>query len=158
MFKALEVLLQQTTLIVTIAQPAEGRMKVTVSPKCKEGANAGLSTPLVLEGTAEELDAEFARLVESYSSSRKSLAEQLAAAEAVMQAAKETASKTASKAATKSSAAATKGKAASGTSSPPVATGDEVDEEDNDGEQSQQVAANSTAPEKKDETQESLFG
>lgn len=94
MFKEIEAMMGDETLSVSliVAKNKDG-LSVTVLPKAKEGADASLSTPLALQGTAEELDAEFVSLLEGYSGARKSLSEQLADTEAVLAAAKEASAK-----------------------------------------------------------------
>jgi PRTRC genetic system protein E len=153
MFTEIEALLKQTTLLLTIAKTLDGLMQVTVTPKCKDGEAAGLNTPMVLKGTAGELDTEFVELVSSYTASRLSLKDQLAAAEAVMTAAKAAASKSASKA----NAGATRKSPASGRAkSTPAATS--ADEDGDDGERSSEaIAATIGDASGIDKTQESLF-
>ena len=102
-FKSMQTLLTQVvSLSTSMVENEDKTITVTVIPKAKkEGeANASLNTPLVLTGTAEELDAEFANLLASYTGKRSSLAEQLEATEAVLEAAKKEATKKATKAVT----------------------------------------------------------
>lgn len=92
MFKALQPLLANcAALAITLAADGD-KLNVTVIPKPKATGDLakGLSTPLQLVGTAEELEAEFPKLLASYTDAHTSLAEQVAAAEAVMEAAKKT--------------------------------------------------------------------
>ncbi len=97
MFQALQTLLAAcASLTVSLVANDNGTITVTVIPKAnKDGDNnASLNTPLVLTGTAEELDAEFAEIISNYSGKRQSLAEQLESTAAILEAAqKESASK-----------------------------------------------------------------
>jgi len=94
MFKEIEAMMGEQTLCVSlvVAKNKDG-LAVTVLPKVKEGVDTTLSTPLALQGTAEELDAEFINLLSRYSGSRKSLSEQYAETDALMAAAKEASAK-----------------------------------------------------------------
>jgi PRTRC genetic system protein E len=94
MFKEIETMMGAETLSVSlvIVKNKYG-LSVTVLPKPKEGCDALMSTPLALQGTAEELDADFVSLLMGYSSARKSLSEQLADTEAVIKAAQEASAK-----------------------------------------------------------------
>ncbi len=94
MFKEIEAMMGEETLSVSlIVTKNKGGLAVTVLPKSKEGADPALSTPLGLQGTADELDAEFTSLLANYGSARKSLSEQLAETQAVIAAAKEVSAK-----------------------------------------------------------------
>ena len=107
MFTALKTLLAQVvSLAVSMVANEDGTITVTVIPKAKQpgDANASLNTPLVLTGTAEELDAEFVNLLASYTSKRVSLAEQLEATEAILEAAKKDSAAKATKAVAKGAA------------------------------------------------------
>jgi PRTRC genetic system protein E len=126
----------------------DGTLNVVVIPKGKkegqEGEEGVLNTPLSLTGTPEELDAEFAHILESYTSKRKTLAEQLEATEAILEAAKKESQSKAAKAVTKS---------ANKKSEKPKATSKDADEdEDENGEddapagESQQTATTTPAP------------
>lgn len=89
MFKEIEAMMGEETLSVSlIVVKNKDGLSVTVLPKSKEGADPALSTPLALQGTAEELDAEFVGLLAGYSGARKSLSEQAADTTAVLEAAK----------------------------------------------------------------------
>jgi PRTRC genetic system protein E len=72
----------------------EGTITVTVRPTPKDAKDAeALAIPLVLTGTAEELDAQFVGLLRSYAEEHQSLAEQLEATRNILEAAKKDASK-----------------------------------------------------------------
>lgn len=115
MFVALQTLLATVASITTsMVANEDGTITVTVMPKAKkDGGNAALNTPLSLTGTAEELDAEFATLLASYTTKRSSLAEQLETTESVLEAAKK-------EAATKATKAVAKGKSPANPASAPA--------------------------------------
>jgi PRTRC genetic system protein E len=77
---------------------------VRPTPKDAKDAEA-LAIPLVLTGTAEELDAQFVGLLQSYAEEHQSLAEQLEATRNILEAAKKDASKKAEGAIRKSAPA-----------------------------------------------------
>lgn len=124
MFKALQTLLAAcASLSVFLVANDNGTITVTVIPKPKnDGDNASLNTPLTLTGTAEELDAEFAGIMSSYSEKRLSLAEQLAVTETILDAAKK---ESATKATQGIKKAAAPGKASAST-----VAGDDDDEDE----------------------------
>lgn len=81
---------------------------VTVQPMASKGASEGaLKLPLVLTGTADELDAGFVDAISQFSSVRKSLADQLAQTKAVLESATKQSAATAVKAIQKNGAPAT---------------------------------------------------
>ncbi len=94
MFKEIETMMGEETQSVSliVAKTKDG-LTVTVLPKTKEGTDPALSTPMVLTGTADELDSEFVALLSKFGGERKSLAEQLADTEAILKAAKEASAK-----------------------------------------------------------------
>ncbi len=98
MFKGLHGLAKSTDLQLSITSQGD-TLRVVVIPKAKEGANAALSTPLVLEATPQELDEKFAETLFKYTASRKSLEETLAETTAFMAAAGKDAKDAANKAA-----------------------------------------------------------
>lgn len=94
MFKEIESLMGEETLSVSlIVTKSNDGLSVTVLPKVKEGADSAMSTPLGLKGTAEELDAEFTKLLAGYSGARKSLGEQAAETSELLKAAREASAK-----------------------------------------------------------------
>lgn len=97
MFQALLPLLKGGAMNLSLTGNADNTITVLVAPK-GEGA---LSQPLVLTGTAAELDAEFVSSISSYTSTRVDLKAQLEATEAVLKAAKEESAGKAVKAITK---------------------------------------------------------
>lgn len=130
MFKEIEAMMGEETLSVSliVAKNKDG-LSVTVLPKSKEGADQALSTPLALQGTAEELDAEFVGLLTGYSGARKSLSEQAADTAAVLEAAKAASAKKGQDALKKSATpAAGKGPKAPATQ-PCDAGGDDEDDD-----------------------------
>lgn len=98
MFTQIAQLAKHSTLNLIIS--AEGdNLRVIVMPKPKGGENAALSTPLSLLASPEELDREFASVINGYSANRTTLQESLDAAKTIMDAAaKEAREKAASKA------------------------------------------------------------
>jgi len=126
MFKQLASLLANNTAVTLILTGSAEKMTVTVIPKASktvQGQDA-LSTPLVLTGSADELDAGFADLVTGFSDKRKSLAEQFEATAAVLEAAKKSSAESAAKGIAKTA------KAATGTSkATPPASGDDDEDE-----------------------------
>jgi len=90
MFKEIEAMMgEETQSVSLIVTKNKDGLTVTVLPKTKDGADPAMSAPMVLNGTAEEMDAEFVTLLSKFSGERKSLAEQLADTEAILKAAKD---------------------------------------------------------------------
>jgi PRTRC genetic system protein E len=134
LFKSLQDLSRSTQIVCIISSDPDGSMKVTVMPKpAKDGENPALSTPLQLVGTPEELDAQFAEVLTSYTATRTSLAESLAASQTVMEAAKKDATEKAAKAASAKTSTPAARVAAPRTES--------VSDEDTDAEESGEPAA-----------------
>ena len=104
-FQELKLLLDGCAAIaVTLSSGRDGAITVTVRPTPKEAKDAeALATPLVLTGTAEELDEQFVGLLKSYADEHRSLAEQLEATRSILEAAKKDANKKAEKAINKGS-------------------------------------------------------
>lgn len=102
-FQELKMLLDGCAAIaVTLSSGRDGAITVTVRPTPKEVKDVeALSTPLVLTGTAKELDEQFVGLLKSYAEEHKSLAEQLEATRSILEAAKKDANKKAEKAISK---------------------------------------------------------
>lgn len=111
------------TLLITGSAEA---MTVTLMPKpVKTGdGREALATPMVLTGTADELDAGFCDLVEKFANKRKTLAEQFEATDAVLEAAKKASTEKAAKAVTKTAKTIAK---------PSVAAADPSDDDDEAG-------------------------
>lgn len=87
MFVELMPLLQERTLLITVARVDE-KVRVNVIPaKVKEGEDHALTTPLSFTGSAEELDSELGRHLASYVDSHLALGSTLAEAKAEMDAA-----------------------------------------------------------------------
>jgi PRTRC genetic system protein E len=86
-FAELMPLLQERTLLITVARVDE-KVKVNVIPaKVREGEDHALTTPLSFTGSAEELDSELGRHLASYVDSHLALGSSLAEAKAEMDAA-----------------------------------------------------------------------
>lgn len=132
MFKQLAGLLANNTAVTLMLTGTPEKMTVTVIPKAAKAAQGqeALSTPLVLTGSAEELDEGFADLVLNFSDKRKSLAEQFETTAAVLDAAKKSSAENAAKGISKTAkAAAGASKAESGKNGE-----DHNDDDDNLGE------------------------
>ncbi|MFJ1256374.1 PRTRC system protein E [Cupriavidus sp. CuC1] len=98
MFQQLATLLGSCEkLVLTLALKGE-QMTVFVAPTVKGGTEAGLSLPLVVTATPAELDAGFLDALAGYTTSRRSLSEQVEATTAVLDAAKTAQTQKASKA------------------------------------------------------------
>lgn len=108
MFEVLKNLLAASAKGVSVIFNQDGSVTVTVFPKVAEGTDAVLQSPLVLTGTVEELDQEFASILAANIGKRLTLAEQLAANNAVMEAAATEAAAKATKAVAKASKPAAK--------------------------------------------------
>ncbi len=86
MFVELMPLLQERTLLITVARVDE-KVKVNVIPtKVREGEDRALMTPLSFTGSAAELDSELGRHLANYVDSHLSLSSTLAEAKAEMDA------------------------------------------------------------------------
>jgi PRTRC genetic system protein E len=91
MFVELMPLLQERTLLITVAR-LNDKVKVNVIPaKVKESDNQALTTPLSFTGSAEELDSDLGKHLASYVDSHLALGSTLAEAKAEMDAAARTA-------------------------------------------------------------------
>src|ERR1017187_10567241 len=67
MFKELLPLVEDRTIVLTIAKTGENTLCVNFIPKAKDGKeNSALAVPLTVEGTAEELDLELPGLLSQY--------------------------------------------------------------------------------------------
>ena len=108
MFKQIASLLTANTAVTILITGSAEAMTVTVIPKQAKQAQGqeALSTPLVLNGTADELDEGFSTLITKFTSARQSLEEQFEATAAILDAAKQDAAKKAVKGVTKSAKAA----------------------------------------------------
>lgn len=136
MFGTLKTLLESSAVTLMLTSDGD-KITVTVIPKPKdEKAEASLKTPLVISGTADELDEGFAEVLAGYVSSHKSLAEQLAETQAILDQAKKDSAAKAVKSAPKAA-------------NPKAVTLDELDDEE-DGEACEQpevTPASSAKPE-----------
>jgi len=152
MFTALQTLLATVAgITLSIMANDNGTLTVTLVPKPKkEGGEAALNTPLSLTGTPEELDAEFANIVTSYTSKRQSLAEQLEATTAILEAAQKDASKKATKAVTKGKGAAAGTSEKASTESKTDEGGDDNDDESGGSSTAGEDAASAPAEAKSD--------
>jgi len=88
MFQALAQLLSSSSHVDLLVSGNGDEMTVTVIPKVTDAKAAALKTPLSLTGTPAELDEGFALALTTYSTARKSLADQVAQTAAILDAAK----------------------------------------------------------------------
>jgi PRTRC genetic system protein E len=103
MFQELQPLLATVaSLTISMVENTDGTITLTVLPVgVKKGSK--LDSQMQLVGTAAELDEGFAAHLNSYTTMRQSLADQLAATEAILEAQKKEAAETAKKTIAKSS-------------------------------------------------------
>lgn len=108
MFSELLPLLRKRSLLLTLSALDFDRIRVTVMPKkTGDDENDAVSTPLVVTGTAEELDRDMANMLVSYTGAHLSLQSTLTSAKAEMEAAAKTAREEARKKNGKTTARAT---------------------------------------------------
>jgi len=99
MFTELLPLLERRQLLFTVTQIKGPLVRVTVTPlKTKEGENHSLTTPLVVEGTVDELDRDLGKQLSAFTVSHSQLESTLTEAKAEMDAAAEAARDKAKKA------------------------------------------------------------
>lgn len=92
MFQELMPLLNNRTVLITVAKESETIIRVNAIPKrAHDNENAALTTPLSFTGTPEELDRDFPRALAEYVDSHQRLSNTLAQAKAEMEAAAKTA-------------------------------------------------------------------
>lgn len=109
-FTKIAELLAGNTAVTLLVTGNKDALNVTLIPKPSktgEGVEA-LGTPMILSGTAAELDAGFADLIGQFDVKQKSLAEQFEATAAVIEAAKKASSEKAAKAVTSTAKSAAK--------------------------------------------------
>jgi PRTRC genetic system protein E len=88
MFKELAPILRHRAVLMTITFIEEDQIRVNVVPKkIKEGENNALTTPLTVNGTAEELDTELAPTLVNFVGAHLQLKNTLESAKADMDAA-----------------------------------------------------------------------
>jgi len=102
MFKELANFAEAFPLKMTISAAKGGGMQVVIVPTppkdvSDESAKDALAQPILLSGTAEELDEGFLAALDTIAVSRKSLSEQVAAAALIMEQARKTVASKASK-------------------------------------------------------------
>jgi PRTRC genetic system protein E len=96
MFASIEKLVQSTgKLAITVFPGKDGLLKVCVVPLADSSKEAALAQPLILTGSAADLDAGFADAVSTYEASRNTLVAQVEATTAILEAAKKAQSNTA---------------------------------------------------------------
>lgn len=89
MFKELQPLLESRSLVLIITKASEDQISVSLIPKSSKDdkeQDKALLTPLQITATAEELDADIADAITDFTSSYKTVAEQVAATKAAMKA------------------------------------------------------------------------
>lgn len=88
MFVELMALLDERTVMITVARLNQNSIRVNVIPaRKKDDENAALTTPLSFSGTPEELDREVGKSLISYVEDNLRLQSALATAKAEMEAA-----------------------------------------------------------------------
>jgi len=94
MFTELLPLLERRQLLFTITQIKGPLVRVTVTPlKTKEGEDHSLTTPLVVEGTVDELDRDLGKQLSAFTVSHSQLESTLTEADAAAKAARDKAKK-----------------------------------------------------------------
>lgn len=88
MFKVLAQMVESVGQIDMYVTGNGNALTVTVVPKSSDAKNTAMKTPLSLTASAAELEEGFAQALQTYSSARKSLAEQVAQTTALIDAAK----------------------------------------------------------------------
>lgn len=89
MFIEIDTLVTDDTSIkLMISRGAGNTLKVCVMPCTAGNKTPGLSQPLAIVGTAAELDEGFAGIIQTYETSRSSLANQIVATTDILNAAK----------------------------------------------------------------------
>ena len=87
MFNDLLALLEKRSLVLTLSALPEKRIRVTVTPRPKSDEDKKVViVPLVVEGTAAELDEGFAKAITDYSAASRSFEDSLAEVKATMDA------------------------------------------------------------------------
>jgi PRTRC genetic system protein E len=88
MFKELAPYLRQRAVLLTVTRLEEDQIRVNVIPqKLKDGENTALTTPLIVTGTAEELDRDLPATLVSFVASHLQLKNSLDRAQSEMDAA-----------------------------------------------------------------------
>ncbi|MGF6960770.1 PRTRC system protein E [Paraburkholderia youngii] len=141
MFQQLEALVRASGKLQLTLKMDNDRIAVVVVPQ-GEGKDAALRQPLVLTGTAAELDEGFADAIGSYSRAHASLSEQVAATTAILQEAEKSQASKAQKSLAKGGKTAPAKAGQSTTSS----EGDGAEEDDTDNDDDNQSASASAAP------------
>lgn len=128
MFTTLEALVRASSKLNLTLRMDGDQMVVVVVPM-GEGKDAALRQPLIITGTAIELDAGFVDAVQSYSVAHRSLAEQIETTTAILLEAEKTQSTKAQKALQKKSTPALPAPSKTASTSAWVEDGDEEDDE-----------------------------
>ncbi|OLL27193.1 hypothetical protein BTH42_34080 [Burkholderia sp. SRS-W-2-2016] len=128
MFQQLEALVRASGKLQLTLKMDNDRMAVVVVPQ-GEGKDAALRQPLVLTGTAAELDEGFGAAIGSYSTAHASLTEQVAATTAILQEAEKNQATKAQKSLAKGSKTAPAKAGQSNASSEGDETGNDDDEQ-----------------------------
>ncbi|ADG20987.1 PRTRC system protein E [Paraburkholderia atlantica] len=141
MFQQLEALVRASGKLQLTLKMDNDRIAVVVVPQ-GEGKDAALRQPLVLTGTAAELDEGFAAAIGSYSTAHASLSEQVAATTAILQEAEKSQATKAQKSLAKG------GKTAPAKAGPSSANseGEGAEDDENDDDDDGQSASASAAP------------
>jgi len=130
LFKSFQALLstaQTTKINLVVTAVSGGRLSVLLlaNSDAKGEGHEALNRPLSVTSTPEELDAEFATLLQGHASTRQSLAEQLEAEATILKGAAAASATRASKKLTEGKAKRVTGQAGQGDAEPP--DGDDED-------------------------------
>jgi PRTRC genetic system protein E len=87
MFNELLPILEKRSLVLTLAALPDKRIRVTVTPRPKSDEDKkAVIVPLAVEGTPEELNADFAKAISDYSAHSLSFENSIAEVKATMEA------------------------------------------------------------------------
>lgn len=118
MFKELMPLLRNRAVLMTLSLVEDDTIRVTVVPKkLKDDENAALTTPFMITGSAEELEAELGSTLVGYTGSHIQLKNTLQRAQEEMDAAAKIAKASAAQATSKAKAVPKKDQQSSGSTS-----------------------------------------
>ena len=138
MFQILKTILSSgSSISLSITANSDESLSVIVVPK---GSSGTMAMPLVLTGTAAELDEGFAEAISTFGEARKSLAEQIEVTTSLLAAAEQDSAKQAVSAITKKPSSASTVKDKSSQSAPELDASDD-DNDDTSPEAAQAAAA-----------------
>lgn len=132
------------TIFVKQAQ-GDDSMTVVVTPKNSNKDEPALATPLVLNATPAEFDAEFMAVLVKYDASHRSLSEQVETTKEVLAAAAEAQAKKGTSAAARASEKVTRSKAIQAAAAPRE-TGDDPDDDPDVTDDTGEKSSNASTP------------